>query len=1119
MQVTMKYIIAKRFLLSRNLMLLISASLIFSCKEKSQGTLFLTVGADKTNIKFSNDLKPDESLNILDYNYFYNGGGVGAADFNNDGYTDLFFTGNKVSSRLYLNKGNFSFQDVTDKAGVSTTNWATGVAVADINGDGLLDMYISYAGYKDAQRRLHQLFINKGVGKDGVPVFKDEAAAYGLADTSYTTQSAFIDFDRDGDLDLLLVNHYQDFSNPNYPQKKLTDGSASSNARLYRNQGNYFTEISKTAGILEEGYGLSANICDINNDGWQDIYIAKDFVYDDALYINNKNGTFTESIQKYLTHTSQFSMGSDMADYNNDGYADIITVDMLPDDNKRQKLMNTAMNNDRFNYILRLGYMPQYSRNMLQLNNGPDAQGHYSFSEIGQLAGIDKTDWSWSPLFADFDNDGWKDLFITNGIPHDITNNDFVTYRAEKILNSGRDIRILKPEMLTQIENLEPVDKPNFVFQNSRDLKFTDQSESWGLAKKGFSNGAVYVDLDNDGDLDIVTNNLNAQASVYQNQSRQKIQNNFIRIKLVGSFALGAKISISCAGKKQFIENNSCRGFQSSQEPIVHFGLGNAASVDTLKIVWLDGKQQIFTNIKANQVLNPQYQNASQPAGIDVASQPLFSDITSNTGINFIHIQKPFEDFNHEPLLPHRFSVNGPFLAAGDVDNNGLEDLWVGGPARVPGKLFLQQADGVFTDRVLPDSGYEDMGGVFFDADGDNDLDLYVVSGGNVYNPLTAPYQDRLYLNDNKGNFQLARDALPTEYSSGSVVAANDFDKDGDMDLFVGGRVVPTKYPLPAESFILRNNGKGKFDNATATVCQQLAQIGLVTSALWTDFDNDGWTDLLVAGEWMPLTVFKNNRGILQKGDKNPELLSASGWWFSLAEGDFDNDGDKDYVAGNLGQNNKYLVSRNTPLSVYTKDFDGNGMLECLLTYYINGKEYTVAGRDQITSVMPAIKKKFDNYTKFAESDFQSMFSQKEMEGVHKLQANHLSSAYIENKGAGKFVLHELPLQVQFSAIQSILVGDYDGDGSLDVLIAGNFYNPDFMTGRYDASIGVLLKGNGKGGFSPVPASQSGIHIRGDARSLQKIQIAKKTAVIAGVNNGKLQVYSHKIQQPVVAKK
>lgn len=1084
----------------------------FSCNDSKPKLLFEEVPATLSNISFTNNLNPTVDLNILDYNYFYNGGGVAAADFNNDGLTDLYFTGNKVSGKLYINKGGFVFEDVTAQAGVTTQNWATGIAVADVNGDGLPDMYISYAGYNDPKLRIKQLFINQGTGKQGIPFFKDEAAAYGLADTNYTTQSVFFDYDKDGDVDLLLANHAQDLINPNYTKKIVSNGNSSSNAKLYRNDGGHFTEVSATAGLLEEGYSLGVVVSDVNNDGWPDIYMAKDFVYDDALYINNRNGTFTESIKKYMGHTSRFSMGCDIGDYNNDGYPDIITADMLPEDNKRQKLMNIAMNNDRFTSSLMLGYMPQYSRNMLQVNNGPDADGNYSFSEIGQLAGVYKTDWSWSTLFADFDNDGWKDLFITNGIPHDITNNDFVSYRSQQIMDTkNTDVGILKKRLLDEIEKLEPVDKPNFVFQNNKDLTFSDQSNNWGLSKKDFSNGAVYADLDNDGDLDLVTNNMNETASVFKNNADQLTHNNFIRIILKGNFSLGAKISINCNGKKQFIEHNPCHGFQSSQDPIEHFGLGKDSLVDTLKIVWLDGKEQFLLNIKANQLLTLNYKDAIE---IKVVSNnpiqqfnTVFTDITKSTGIDFMHIQHDFEDFNLEPLLPHRFSHNGPYLATGDVDNNGKEDFWIGGAAMIPGKLFLQQLNGKFIMKDMPDSGYEDMGGVLFDADGDEDLDLYVVSGGNTYNPFTAPYQDRLYINDGKANFKRDTHALPVSYNSGSCVAANDFDKDGNIELFVGGRVVPTLYPQPPESFILKNNGRGKFTDVTMQVCPELKNIGMVTSALWTDFDNDGATDLIVTGEWMPVVFFKNDHGILKKLANNPAVQSATGWWFSLAAGDFDNDGDMDYIAGNLGLNNKYAVSQNTPLSVYAKDFDGNGTTEPILSYYLQGKECTVANRDQITSVMPSIKKTFDIYNKFAEASFNEIFTKAVLSDALVLRATQMASVYIENKGKDRFVMHPLPLKAQFSAIQSMQVADYDDDGNLDVLIAGNFYSPDFMTGRYDASIGLLLKGDGKGGFIPLTPAESGIHIKGDTRSLITLHVQNKIRIIAGVNEGKLQVY------------
>ena len=1086
--------------------------IINSCTEKKEPKLFEQVPSSKSGINFSNNIKASFDFNILDYNYFYNGGGVCAADFNNDSLTDLYLTGNQVSSKLYLNRGNFTFEDVTEKAGVTTKFWATGIAVADINNDGLQDMFVSYAGYADPLKRTHQLFVNKGFNKDSIPVFKDEAKRYGLADTSYTTQSAFFDFDKDGDLDLFSINHYQDKTNPNYPLAKVTDGSSASNAKLYRNDGEHFTEISKSAGILDEGYGLGVSISDINGDGWPDIYVTKDFAFDDALYISNKNGTFSESLGSYVKHSSQFSMGSDVADYNNDGFTDIVTVDMMPDDNKRQKLMNIAMNNDRFNYALSLGHLPQYSRNMLQLNNGPDANGKFSFSEIGQLAGIHKTDWSWSVLFADFDNDGWKDLYISNGIPKDITNNDFVSYRSQIIMDApDADFRLMKTEMLNEIDKLEPVDKPNFVFQNNKNLGFEDKSEAWGLAEKGFTNGAVYVDLDNDGDLDLVTNNINAKASVFKNNSELVTKNNFLRVQLEGKHSVGAKVSVTANGNPQFIEHNAVHGFQSYQDPIEHFGLGKTAVIDTLKVVWLDGKQQMLFNVKVNQLVTLHYKDAGFHSDtnrtLSTGKKYLFTDITDQIGIDFLHRQYNFEDFNLEPLLPHRYSQNGPYIAVGDVDGNGLEDFWVGGPARVPGKMFLQNKNGKFSSRNMPDSGYEDMGGALFDADGDKDLDLYVVSGGNSYNPLSAPYQDRLYSNDGKGNFTISEHSLPVEYNSGSCVSANDFDKDGDLDLFVGGRVVPTKYALTPQSFILKNNGKGKFENATVSVCPALENIGMVTAATWTDFDHDGWMDLIVTGEWMPVCFFKNDKGILRKDASDPLVEAATGWWFSIAAADFDKDGDIDYVAGNLGLNNKFKPSDKKPVSVYAKDFDGNGTYEPILTYYLNDEEYTIADRDQISSVMPVIKKKFDTYTKFGEAGFTKMFSDQEKEDAIVLRAGTFASVYLENKGNGKFAMHQLPVRCQFAPIQSMKVLDFDKDGNLDILMTGNFYSPEFMTGRYDASIGLYVRGDGKGNFKAMTAAESGIRIQGDARVLADIKINNKPAFIAGVNKGKLQVY------------
>ena len=1086
--------------------------------------LFESISSDLTGVNFQNTLVPDYDMNSLEYNYFYNGGGVAAADFNNDGFTDLYFTGNQVSGKLYLNKGNFKFDDVTDKAGLPTSYWATGVTVGDVNNDGLQDLYISYAGYKDASRRKHQLFINKGINTQGIPMFEEEAGKYGLADTSYTTQACFFDFDRDGDLDLIMINHTQDKTNPNYPMPKDGKIRAPECARLYRNDNGHFTNISTLAGITEKGYGLGICISDIDQDGWPDIYITNDFSFDDVLYINNGDGTFTESLNKYVKHTSRFSMGCDIADYNNDSYPDIVTLDMLPDNDQRQKMMNMAMNNDRFNYSLSLGYAPQYPRNMLQLNNGPDANGQFNYSEIGQLSGVSMTDWSWGPLFADFDNDGWKDLFISNGIPMDITNNDFIVFRTEAIRNS-RDYASLKKVVLGKMGTLEPVLKTNYIFKNQGNLRFTDQSQAWGMDKAGFHNGAVYVDLDNDGDLDLVTNDLNNKSILYKNNCNTLLNNNYIRIKLEGPFSVGSKISIDCNGKEQFLEHNPVRGFQSSQDPVEHFGLGKDSVISQLKVVWLDGKTQQLSNIRANQLLTLEYKNAVPVKDIEIGntkinktikpvqlrvisnSPALFSDVTETGGINYNHVENRFEDFDYEPLLPHRFSNEGPYMAVGDVDKNGMEDLWIGGPVNIPGKLFLQQRNGTFLAKNMPDSLFEDVGGVFFDANGDKNLDLYVVSGGNEFKSNSAAYQDRLYINDGKGNLKRDINALPRETTSGSCVVACDFNKDGAVDLFVGGRVIPGSYPLAPRSYLLQNDGKGKFRDMTALVCPELMNIGLVTSAIWSDFDNDGWKDLIVTGEWMPVTFFKNDHGTLKKWQNNPSIDSSTGWWFSIAEGDFNKDGKMDYIVGNLGINNKFNVSEHTPLSVYTRDFDGNGTTESVLTYFLNGKESTVAGRDELTLVLPSMKKKFDTYKKFADAEFSQILAKEDLKDALYLTATNFTSSYLENKGNGKFVMTPLPLEAQFSVIQSIQVGDFDGDGNLDTLISGNYFSPDYTTGRFDASQGLLLKGDGKGGFVPLTASQSGISIWGDARSTSFIRIKNSSCLLAAVNSGKLKCF------------
>ncbi|GAA4457242.1 VCBS repeat-containing protein [Nibrella saemangeumensis] len=1074
--------------------------------QQSSPTLFKEVSSSQTGITFTNQLQPVSTNNILEYDYFYMGGGVAAADFDNDGLTDLYFSGNQVSGKLYRNTGKLRFEDITESAGVTTSAWCSGVAVADVNADGWADIYVCHAGLNNTP---NQLFINQGKQPDGSIRFRDEAPAYGVAYKGFTTQAAFLDYDKDGDLDLYLLTHFHEKVNPNYPKFRITDGSAPSTDRLYRNDGNgRFTDVTILAGVTTEGFGLGIAVSDINGDGWPDVYVANDFAYDDNLYLNQQ-GTFIESAHRHLRHTSRFSMGCDVADFNNDSYPDILTVDMMPDDNKRQKLMGMGTTNDLFNLSLRQGYLPQYARNMLQLNNGDG-----SFSEIGQLAGIFKTDWSWSALFADLDNDGWKDIYITNGIPRDITDNDFTAFRdAESQMMDG-SYEVVRERLLKRVEELEPVDKPNFAFRNqggdkAGDLTFADQGEAWGLAKRGFSNGAVYADLDNDGDLDLVTNNLNEPASVFENRSEQFSKHHFFRLKLSGHVAAGAKVRVVTGRNEQFAEYNPYRGFQSSQEPYLHFGLGKAAQVDTLEVIWPDGRRQVQTAIPADTLLALAYQQAGELTS-DFAfgrwAQPqepaLFKTLPLANGLSFVHQENEYEDFNNEPLLPHRFSRNGPYLATGDLNGDGRDDIWIGGPARTSGSLFFQQANGQFTTRPVPDPGFEDMGGTLLDADGDGDLDLYVVSGGNEYNPLTAAYQDRLYMNDGKGNFVRDKAAVPVEYASGSCARAADYDKDGDLDLFVGGRVVPNRYPELPESFLLRNKGQGRFESATAEAAPDLSYVGMVTDAVWVDIDRDTWPDLVVVGEFMPVTIFHNEAGRLKRWYQSAQ----TGWWMSVAAGDFDQDGDPDLVVGNWGLNNRLKPTAEQPVSLYAVPFPGG--VQPLLSYYLNGEEVPVLGRDALVSRFPVVKKKFLTYNQFAKAAVSDLFGKEELQNT--LQANSFASVYMENTGKGSdgalnWNVRPLPMPAQLAPITGMGLGDFNADGNLDVLTIGNQFSPDYLTGRYDATCGLLMLGNGKGEFRPLRSAQSGIHLSGDMKALAPLQISGKKHWLVGTNSAPLQ--------------
>jgi hypothetical protein len=1078
-----------------------------ACQKKSAESLFSLLTSQETGVEFSNEIHQTGSLNILKYMYFYNGGGVGLGDINNDGLTDLFFSGNMVSSKLYLNKGNMQFEDITEKSGITTKGWCTGVAMVDLNADGLLDIYVSRAGSPDPAERANLLFINKGKN-----TFAESAAAYGLADTGYSTQAAFLDYDKDGDIDMYLLTHDHSPGAVNNLMPVRSHGEAANTDKFFRNEGNgpaghpVFKNVSAQAGILIEGYGLGVAVNDLNGDDWPDIYVANDFLSNDLLYINNQDGTFTNRIGEYMKHQSYNAMGVDVADYNNDGFQDIVVLDMLPEDNYRQKIMAAAMSNEKFDFMLQMGYQPQYMRNTLQLNNG---NGH--FSEIGQLAGIDKTDWSWSPLFADFDNDGYRDLFISNGHLKDMTDKDFIKYSQQTTMFDEKDEANAK--LLKLMENLKGVKVPNYVFRNNGDLTFT-HAKDWGISQPSFSNGASYADLDNDGDLDLVVNNVNEKAFIYKNESQKLGKNNWLQLSLRGDslnrLALGAKVTLRYQGQMQVYEHTLYRGFQSAVDNTVHFGLGNASRIDTLEIRWPNGRMQQLLNVKPKQRIVVDYRNAAAALpNLAKPHQPIFAEVSRDYGLDYTHEENNQSDLATHVLMPQTYSRIGPSMATGDIDGNGRDDLFIGGAAGLPATYYLQQVDGKFTRREFTaDQASEDAGILLFDADNDGDSDLYMASGGSEFETGSELYQDRFYKNDGKGNFTKTTGALPSMRASKSCVTAADFDRDGDLDLFIGGRLIPGKYPAAPESYVLRNDG-GKFTDITQNVSAELRHIGMVTSALWTDFDDDGYTDLLVAGEWMPVTFFKNQRGKLVNVTAAAGLGETSGWWSSIAGADMDNDGDTDYILGNMGLNTPFRASGQEPLTIYSGDLDGSGVQQSMLSWFIQGKNYPWPSRDALVRQMPRLGKKFFLYDEYAKATVQDVISPELLSKATALKSSYFSSSYIENQGKGKFKIRPLPVQAQFAPVHGILARDINFDGNLDLILSGNSYAPDASIGRFDAMYGMCLKGDGKGSFALVNPASSGLGLRGENRSLVELTSrAGKTLLISAGNSGKLEVYS-----------
>jgi hypothetical protein len=1090
--------------------------------------LFTLLPANATGVHFENRLVETRDFNVFTYRNYYNGGGVAIGDLTGDGLPEIVLTSNQGGPRLYLNQGNFHFRDITEAAGVRNRkdSWTTGVTIADVNGDGLLDIYICKAGPGDAASRANELWINQGLNRDGIPTFKEMAAAYGVADSGYSTQAVFFDYDGDGKLDLFVLRNSPRAANSLAVRNTRDVRDPYGGARLYHNDGGHFTDVTANAGIHSPtiAFGLGVVATDVNNDGRPDLYVSNDFFERDYLYINNGNGTFSEALDRQMPVISYYSMGLDAADLDNDGWPDIYTTDMLPEDEYRLKTNSQFENWQSYQTRVSNGFHHQAMRNMLQRNNRDG-----TFSDVGQMAGVERTDWSWSALIADFDLDGNKDIFVTNGIAKDVTSQDYVAY-----LGSEQTMRAVTSDGRTRA-NFQPLLKAmtstplsNYAFRNRGNagtlggMRFVNEAKAWGLATPSFSNGAAYGDLNGDGALDLVVNNVNAEAFVYRNNARTlHPENHFLRVRLAGDstnrFGVGARVTLHAGDGVYMQEEFPTRGFQSSVDYVLDFGVGRHNVIDSLRVDWPDGRATEMTRLAANQLLTIRQADAGPrgPRPSPNSKTTLLTDVTEKTALDFSHHENDFVDFDREPLMPKLVSTEGPFIAVSDVNGDGLDDFFIGGAKGQASRLFIQQRDGRFvkTDESVfaRDSLSETLGAVFFDANGDGFPDLYVVSGGNEYSAGASALQDRLYLNDGHGHFRKATGALPAESNSGSRVVAADYDGDGAIDLFVGGRVVPWAYGMDPESMLLKNDGKGHFTDVTAKLAPELEHIGMVTDAVWRDVDGDGLLDLVVVGEWMPITIFKNMGGGRLKRLDVPGLEKSHGWWNRIIAGDFTGHGRTDFIVGNLGLNGRLRASEREPVTMYVKDFMGTGVADQIISTYNGGVSYPLPLRDDLMSALPYLKPRFPNYADYARKTVTDIFSAKDLDGATLKKAYTFATSLVRNNGDGSFTVVPLPDEAQLAPVYGILAADLTQGGQAagngakprgrDLLLAGNFdgFRPEI--GRMSASFGVVLRGDGAGSFTPMRVPESGFFVPGQARDIQRLRSTAGDLFIVSRNN------------------